>query len=382
MGKLQQAPFAVSICMTNSRKNSWSPARTLVFIVGVLEWKKANIHGYPKWNRRDEQLFEHFKKMGVPSRKIVYLADKDATLKNIKQKLNEILELSTSRDTLIFYYCGHGDLDKKGNGVYMNYDYDEKVGGLTAKFIASTIKKKFSGSNAIFLGDCCSSGAIASSLASSGLDIDFAVLASAFPGISSTGNWTFTQSVLDGLRGHSFVDRDKDGLITFDELARYVNAEMWSIEKQHMYVYATKKLRSDFVMTAVKQKTRSSTKLVEAKVKRRWWKAKLLRTKEGEAKIRWCQIGSDSQEDECWKSLSEIREIALAKVSPKLKKGDSLQVLWGGRYYKASVLGVQKGLCYVHYDGFESYWDEWVDNSRIKSKPQKSRKKNRSVHDA
>lgn len=352
--------------MTNSKTTSLSRSRSIVFIVGVLEWKNAKVHGYTKWNRRDEQLFEYFKAAGVPSKKLVYLADKDATLKNIKQKLNAVLEHSTPRDTLIFYYCGHGDLDKKGNGVYMNYDFDEKVGGLTAKFIASTVKKRFRGRNALFLGDCCSSGAISSSLAASGLDIEFAVLASAFPGVQSTGNWTFTQSVLDGLQGYSFVDRDKDGLIRFEELVQYVNGEVWSVEKQHVFAFASEKFQRDFVLAPVKQIVRPIPRLVEAKWMRRWWKAKLLKTSDGKAKIRWCQIGWDAQEDECWKSLSEIREIALKKTNLNLKKGDSLQVFWGGRYYKASVLKVQKGLCYVHYDGFESYWDEWVDGSRTK----------------
>lgn len=352
--------------MTNSKTSSWSPARTLVFILGVLEWKKEHIHAYPSWNRRDEQLFEFFKSKGVPRKKLVYLADKDATLKNIKQKLNEILENSSPKDTLIFYYCGHGDLDQQGNGVYMNYDYDEKVGGLTAKHIASTLKKKFHGRNVFFFGDCCSSGAIAGALASAAVEFDFAVLASAFPGIQSTGNWTFTQSLLDGLKGYSFVDRDKDGLVTFDELVRYVNSEMWSIERQHIYAYATEKLKKDFVVTPVTQVVRPVPRLVEAKVKRRWWKARLLRKRDGKAKIRWCLIGWDAQEDECWIPLSQIREIALKSLPLNVKKGSSLLVHWGGKDYKASVLKVQKGLCFVHFDGFESYWDEWVDGSRIK----------------
>ncbi len=42
-------------------------------------------------------------------------------------------------------------------------------------------------------------------------------LTSAATANTSTGNWTFTQSLLDGLSGSPLIDTNGDGLITLGE---------------------------------------------------------------------------------------------------------------------------------------------------------------------
>lgn len=350
--------------MTPKTKCSWSPQRALVFIVGVLEWKWIEIQSFPKLNRRDEQLFEYFKTMGVPDGRLAYLSDQNATLKNIKKKFNDLLEISRPGDTLFFYYCGHGSSDPDGNGYYLAYDYGMRAGALRAKYIVSNLKKRFRGRNAMFFADCCSSGAIASALAKTNLQFDYAVLTSTFPGNESTGNWTFSQSLLDAFWGYSFVDSDKDGMINFEDLVKHASFELWSIDQQHLLVYSTKKIQKNFVMTPVRKKFHSAPKLVEVKWKNKWWKAKLSKKRKEEGRIRWCQIGWDAKEDECWYPLSRIREIPF-NSSLGVRKGSRVLVFWGNKYYKACVLRADRGRYLVHYEGFESVWDEWVDSSRI-----------------
>ncbi len=48
------------------------------------------------------------------------------------------------------------------------------------------------------------------------------------------------------------------------------------------------------------------------------------------------------------------------------KKGDTLEVEWKGKWYKANILEVKEGKYKVHYDGFESSWDEFVPLSRMR----------------
>ncbi|MBI2340682.1 MAG: hypothetical protein HYU99_10040 [Deltaproteobacteria bacterium] len=46
--------------------------------------------------------------------------------------------------------------------------------------------------------------------------------------------------------------------------------------------------------------------------------------------------------------------------------GDKAQVLWKGTWYPASVLKATDSQCFIHYDGYGSNWDEWVGSDRIK----------------
>jgi hypothetical protein len=48
------------------------------------------------------------------------------------------------------------------------------------------------------------------------------------------------------------------------------------------------------------------------------------------------------------------------------KVGDKVDVLWNGAYYKATVKQVNDTKWFIHYDGYESSWDEWVGKDRIK----------------
>jgi hypothetical protein len=46
--------------------------------------------------------------------------------------------------------------------------------------------------------------------------------------------------------------------------------------------------------------------------------------------------------------------------------GTKIFVLWKGRPYPAHVLRQELGLHLVHYEGWDSKWDEWVGPGRIK----------------
>src|SRR6266536_1727460 len=66
----------------------------------------------------------------------------------------------------------------------------------------------------------------------------------------------------------------------------------------------------------------------------------------------------------------------LALMSPALqvaaqerswRQGDRVEVQWKGDWYQANVIEVKGNQYKVHYDGYASSWDEWVDNSRIRA---------------
>jgi CHAT domain-containing protein/Tfp pilus assembly protein PilF len=49
------------------------------------------------------------------------------------------------------------------------------------------------------------------------------------------------------------------------------------------------------------------------------------------------------------------------------KPGDRVEVQWQGDWYQAEVIEVRESQYKIHYVGYASSWDEWVDNSRIRA---------------
>ncbi|MBF0457278.1 MAG: hypothetical protein HQK99_05220 [Nitrospirae bacterium] len=49
------------------------------------------------------------------------------------------------------------------------------------------------------------------------------------------------------------------------------------------------------------------------------------------------------------------------------REGDPVSVKWKGTWYPAHVLKAKGDQTYIHYDGYDNSWDEWVGPDRIKS---------------
>jgi hypothetical protein len=44
------------------------------------------------------------------------------------------------------------------------------------------------------------------------------------------------------------------------------------------------------------------------------------------------------------------------------------EVEWGGTWFPAKILKTEKDRWFIHYVGWPSHWDEWVDQKRIRFK--------------
>src|SRR5262249_20936783 len=146
----------------------------------------------------------------------------------------EVASRARPGSTFLFYYAGHGSLVP---GVsFCNYDHhhgNPARPAVALAEVADVLKKHFKGGRVLLLADCCHSGglkAVAQELAKSG--IKAASVTSAEASNLSSGNWTFTQAVLDGLRGEPLVDADGDGTVTLGELVGEVAAAMKYREAQ------------------------------------------------------------------------------------------------------------------------------------------------------
>jgi hypothetical protein len=235
----------------------------------------------------------------------------------------------------------------------------------------------------LFLTDCCRSGALADALQASKCGLKFGALAAATSGEDSTGNWTFTQAVIDCLAGHNYADFNKDGVITFAEMGTYVKDEMKLMEGQVASVISGNGFDSQMKIAKVVFEREVIPERVEVKFDGDWWKAKLLERRGQKGLVQWFEIGWDAPEDDTWVPLQNIRPIrggtargaaarvASPDIASKYSVNQKIQVLSDGEYYPAVVRKVDDQRYFIHYDDYDTSSDEWVGVDRIKFKSNK-----------
>ena len=345
----------------------WDPETTRVFIVGLLEWERADIwNSFPdcKPNRRDQQLADYFREAGVPADQFVYLQDAEATKRHIQKEFVKFLEDSEEGELLVFYFCGHGFRDRKTDETWFaNYDAgDENDSAWSVLSIYAAIEKHFSGNRALLLADCCHSGALYD-LAQKHRDSDiaYAVLTSSYSHNSSTGNWTFSDSVLAGLNGEAAVDLNGDEVVDLSEIATYTELELAFIEGQKSMFSADSRFGRKVVLADVEDSVEARVgQRVEVDFDGKWYKAKTVDTDGPQLEVHYVNFPDSADE---WVTPERIRPYQPAQFAA----GDKVTVRWDtdGKWYPATVIRGWYGLHFVHYDDDSSLNDEWVGPGAI-----------------
>ncbi len=360
------------VCATSLRaeiQTDWNPQHTFVFAVGLLEWQHPDIWpGFPaaKKNRRDAQLVQFFRDAGVPHDRVVYLEDAQATKQHIKARFAQLLDQTTRNDLLIFYFAGHGFRDAEtGQAWFASYDAGKKdASAWNVNNIFDTIEKHFHGNRALLMADCCHSGALYDqAIKRRSGPISFAALTSAYSHNSSTGNWTFSDCLLAGLRGQALVDANRDGIVELSEMAQYAELEMAFIEGQKSVFTAPEKFPREAKLAATQGAIKPQVgQRIEAYSQDGWYKAKIIDTDGTRSKVHY--VNYDASWDE-WLTADKIRPykphefVVGAKVQVYSSDGD--------KWYPATVLRAWYGLHFIHYDEYDATWDEWVGPDSIRS---------------
>jgi hypothetical protein len=373
LGRLRSfaVALAVVVCAEPLRaeiQTDWNPQHTFVFAVGLLEWQQPDLWpGFPaaKKNRRDAQLVQFFRQAGVPSARVVYLEDAQATKQQIKARFAQLLDQTSRDDLLIFYFAGHGYRDAEtGQTWFANYDAGKKdASAWNVHNIFDTIEKHFHGKRALLMADCCHSGALYDqAFKRRGSPISFAALTSAYSHNSSTGNWTFSDCLLAGFRGQPLVDADSDGIIELHEVARYAELEMAFIEGQKSVFTATEQFprEAKVAPTHGTLKPRVGER-IEAYSEDGWYKAKIIDSDGTRSKVHY--VNYDASFDE-WLTADKIRPYKPHEFTV----GTKVQVYSsdGDKWYPAIVRRAWYGLHFIHYDDYDVTWDEWVGPESIR----------------
>lgn len=220
------------------------PANTRVLIVGVLTYEdEASLGNFDTYHRKDQELMQTFIDYGVPEENIIGLFDENATRAHIYKSLHDIALASDSETNFVFYFAGHGfngwDADK--SSIYfanhdIKYLHPDKT-GFNINFLENEFRAEFPGNSVVLLGDCCKSGGLIGIAESFGSEGKKAVgLTSCYYTEWSTGNWTFTQKIIDALKGDGLIDIDNSGTVTLGEMADGVARGLKYIDRQKSFV--------------------------------------------------------------------------------------------------------------------------------------------------
>lgn len=343
---------------------SWDPSRTWVYFVGLLEWKDSkSFESFPQENRRDKILFDLLRSSGVPADQMMYLKDAQATTAKVRSTFPQFLRRAEPGDTVIVYFCGHGaQSDDHKKTFFVTYDASEKALGWEVGQLTDAIEHNFSGSEAILMADNCYSGALVDAVSKrANSDIKYAVLASTTSDSESTGNWTFTESLIYAFRGDAFIDDDRDGVVTFKELEDNARDDMLFGEEQiATFGYTGGFDRQGVVATARKSSASRLGERIEAYSSDDYYKGFIIDSKGDKFRVRY--YGFEESDDE-WVSSRMIRRA----VPKQFRVGTHVKVETEGKWYAARVVQVRGGAHYVTYDGYGHEYDEWVSSDRVKA---------------
>ncbi len=351
--------------------DQWQPDKTHVLIVGVLEWK-ADLTPFSKQRRKDKELRDRLIERGTPPENITMLLDSEATLSNIRQALEQTLQKADEGSTLIVYYAGHG---WQAGEDYCFANYDVRLGphgresAWSMNELAQRMDEGFRGERAFFWADCCYSGGmrvVVDKLASRNL-ASFS-LTSAATTNASTGNWTFTQSLIDGLAGEPLIDTNQDGQITLAEWQVEVQNAMHHLEGQE-HGFHSAGVDDQLVIAPARGKVTAAPNAKYplgsyVRAKRRYGRVV---GRAGEQNQRY-QVQFYNYTD---KVVREFAESDLAPStrarSPEVARLEpDCQVEWQGGWYEAKILRQENGRWLVRYIGYDESWDEWVGKDRIR----------------
>lgn len=339
----------------------WEMQKTHGLIVGVLQWKDPGLAPFSNVHRKDSELHRTLLARGVRAERLGLLLDSQATAAAIEAGIRRAASDASPESVFFFYYAGHGIKDP--TGIYLaNYDIDSarpSAHGIRISRIAELIAENFKGSTVILSGDFCYSGAFEEALRSLAAKGKRGfVLASSTASNESTGNWTFSQTLIDCISGSPFCDGNEDGRVTLGEAAAETAMSMKFRERQ----------RSSFRISGLDDsieiaKTRGarptgSGGYVLAPSGAANAPARILSR---QASMLTVEFFSYSEKRSVTVEERLTRPLEFRTYSP----GSTVNVLWNRKAYPARVLKVEDGFHLIRYDGYDSSWDEWVMDDRI-----------------
>lgn len=366
------------------------PSKTWAVVAGVLEWEDPGLSPFPKQDRKDQELFDTLGQLGVPAAQRTLLLDKKATATAVERAIEDLIARAPVDATLVFYFAGHGVKDQDGHIIFTTSDTRldqlDKTGLHLTRL--TRLLDRFKGRRVLLLADCCHSGGLVDVARTLSKKRGALALTSAEASNISTANWTFTQTLIDGLRGRLIHDHDSDGAVELFEVVGEVKDSLKHRESQR-YGFANHGVPDELVFAPAVPDAEVDTKeggrgggrkagtaakgeaALASVAERQWVRAKRGAKKDiarvlavrdrGQALVEFYDY---SAYDRRWVGVDGLEPVTL-ETWPV---GSRLDVVWQNQVYVAKVLAVDDGFMRITYPGYESRWDEWISASRVLGK--------------
>jgi hypothetical protein len=263
----------VSVTRIERRRNVWA------LIVGINEYQ--NVRNL-KYAVNDARAFYNLlvKQNRVPEENVIILTNQQANLRNLRRAMGTQLKKRAGKeDMVIIFFAGHGATEKDvtspdGDGLEkyllpVDAELDDIYTSAIPMREISHIFRRIKSERIIFIADSCYSGAsggrtinvsgIRSSLSDAFLDRisggkgTVIITASGANEVSMESDefkhGIFTYFLLEGLKGKA--DIDDDGLITVDELYRYVSDNVANASGQEQHPVKKGSVEGRFVLGVI-----------------------------------------------------------------------------------------------------------------------------------
>ena len=297
--------------------SDWRPERTWLLAVGVLEWQYSHMWpAFPKQNRRDQMVVEAMLRRGVPESQVRTLYDREATGQAIQARVKELLTKIPAGDTLVIYYAGHGHREANERKFWMvPYDGSHPFSLWSLDDLTAQLEAGCKATRVMLIADCCFSGSLRLLARRHQGRLAFAGFSSSLARLTSTGNWTFSDAILDGLRGDPRMDRDRDGWVSLDELATQVEQDMWFAEGQRGGGTGSAGFPLSQRWFSVPRPLASGEgEFVWVMWGGRRWKARVLERRGEQVKVRWVGLPQDYPDD--WVPSGDVTHYEMPALPP------------------------------------------------------------------
>lgn len=337
-------------------------------IAGVLRFQDPSLTSFSDELRKDRELHDALRARGVPAENLALLLDESATKSAVEAAVVAAARRAKPGETLVFYYAGHGARDEHGDPYFVAFDTRGSANGLRIGALGDALVEHFRGARVVLMADCCYSGTlklVAEKLSARG--VAAVTVSSADASNISTGNWTFTQTVIDALGGDALCDRDANGRITLGELAEEVAAAMKNREHQrHGFWQNGVSLETVLAKAGARPAAVPGARFAPGAYVRAEHRGEVgvAQVRDAGAKTSVVRFYRYNKADDAIVEASALSPLSFARYPV----GAKLDVLWGGKIWDARVVRTEGDFHFITYPGWASYWDEWILSDRVAGK--------------